>query len=263
MEQVKYQTSILAKILYLLVGLFFVLLLVSCKDKIKPTKEFYVNDFANAWLKASKSTILRENTRLYDYTKDEDIGGTQIVFTSFLVDSLDDTRNYDRTELYRDFKIGGNDMGILVLFFYQKIDNELELILVEYELGYRMEQYITANMMNTIIDETLINPLYYSSAMQIAHYLYELLTIVYVDIYGYNSFSYDMDGYAIYLENYVPETNNGVIDIVLSLFREGNISLTTTLSFIAILLLGGSFGFIKNKGAGGSSGGAGSFRRKR
>lgn len=262
MGQMKYHKSILTKIFYIFIGLTFVLLLSSCKDKIKPTKEFYVNDFANAWLEASKSTILRENTRLYDYTKDTDLGGTQIVFTSFLVESFDDIANYDRTELYRDFKIGGNDMGILVLFFYKESENYLELIQVEYELGYRMEQFIPVGKMNDIINETLIDPLYYSPAMALAHYLYELLTIIYVDIYEYSSFNYDMDNYALYLENYTYDGNQGVISTVLALFGEGRISFTVLVSFLLIVIFGGSFTIIKNKGAGGRSGGAGSFRRK-
>lgn len=258
------------KSLKIIVISFLLVTLFACqKSEIpQPTDEFYVNDFANQWIPATENTIYGEGKRLFETTEGVGDGGTQIVFASFLVDNISDISNYDKTDIYRAWEIGENDMGILVLFFYQKdpIEKDLAtLIEIQVEVGYRMEQYVTPGQLVALTDSTLNNPLWEDQEeMAIAHFLYEILTLVYVDIYDYESFNYDMDQYQLYLETY-DDTSDTFIDILLSilLLSDSNslVSILITAGFL--LFIGGSFSWVKHRGAGGSSGGAGIFRRKK
>jgi uncharacterized protein len=274
MVPMKYQPLILmtrkylTQSIYLIVISFFLVTLFACQkdETLNPTKEFYVNDFADAWSPATKNTILGESERLFDETEGIGEGGTQLVFTSILVENIEDIRTYDKTEIYRDWEIGENDMGILVLFFYQNDESSQTLREIQIEVGYRMEQFITPGKLIALTDNTINNPVYVDQEpMAIAHFLYEILTLIYVDIYDYESFNYDMDQYQVYLETYEENEDDPLIALLIALFiSSDNDSWLTILITIGIVaLLGGSFSFARHKGAGGSSGGAGIFRRKK
>jgi hypothetical protein len=95
-----------------------------------------------------------------------------------------------------------------------------------------------------------------------------LLSVVYVEAYGYTSFDYDMDVYQEYLDRYVPyqpEFWNDPWEWIASLFSPS--SGWTTIIIIVVLVLmfgfGGVIGVRRNSGGGGSSGGMGVFRRRR
>jgi uncharacterized protein len=98
----------------------------------KPSREFYVNDYANAFHPLTKDLIVIGGEDLYEDTKDiEVIGGTQIVFASFLVESVDDITRYNKTDIFREWKIGKNDMGILVLFYFTEgVEDGIEYIYI-------------------------------------------------------------------------------------------------------------------------------------
>jgi len=254
--------------IFLIVISFLLVTLFACQNNetLNPTKDFYVNDFADAWSPATKNTILGESERLFDETEGIGEGGTQLVFTSILVENIEDIRTYDKTEIYRDWEIGENDMGILVLFFYQNDESMQTLREIQIEVGYRMEQFITPGKLIALTDNTIYNPTYTNQEpMAIAHFLYEILTLIYVDIYDYESFNYDMDQYQVYLETYEENEDDPLIALLIALFMSSdNDSWLTILITIGIVaLLGGSFSFARHKGAGGSSGGAGIFRRKK
>lgn len=277
MVQMRFQPSIsMTKIVQTKYALtivisFILVTLFACQknDIPKPTKEFYVNDFAEVWIPATENTILSEGKRLYETTEGIGEGGTQIVFASFFVEDISEIANFNKTYIYRAWEIGENDMGILVLFFYQsdsldpKIKNLKE---IQIEVGYRMEQFITPGKLIALTDNTINNPIWIDQdPMAIANFLYEILTLVYVDIYDYESFNYDMDQYQVYLETYDEGFDDTLISILLALlFSSDSSSFVSILFTIGIVvLLGGSFSFARHKGAGGSSGGAGIFRRKK
>ena len=78
-----------------------------------------------------------------------------------------------------------NDMGILTVLFFEK-DNDGLLTLSEtfMEVGYRMEQYLTAGKMGRLLDETVNSPEFaYDYDLAVAKLLFELLVIVTNDIY--------------------------------------------------------------------------------
>ncbi len=238
-------------------------------DYPRPTEDYYVNDYAEVLMQATRRTITNEGDRLFAYTEDEIEGGAQIVFATFRVDNLSDIADYDKTEIFRQWRIGKNDMGLLVLLFFMEDDtNGLELVESQIETGYRMEQYLTPAKLGRILDETLYNEEFsYLIDMGVANLLYELLTEVYVGIYGYESFDYDMDAYYDYLMSYVPDTDSepsamGLLVYLLSPYSSFWDKFITALPLIFIVIYGGGLGII-SKAGGGSSGGMGVFRRRR
>ena len=274
MELKRFLKSISIKTKYLnpllLIIVFSILLFISgCskKEYPNPTDEFYVNDFAQAFHPVTKNAITIEGESLYADTKHiETIGGVQIVFATFTIENLDDIAKYNRTDIFRQWKIGKNDMGVLILMFFSEgEDNYIYLEETQIEVGYRMEQYLTAGKQGRLLDNTIYNNTYDNLDMRVAHLLYELLTIVYEEIYGeyYDSFTYDMEDFRDALTNYVPEEDN--IDIGLwawlILFFTGTDGLWFLIVPLGILFVFGGIKF-KNHGGGGSSGGFGIFRRR-
>ncbi len=260
------------KILSILILFTILIVLSACKkdEYPRPTNAFYINDYANILYEATRDSIRREGERLYESTQDKTDGGAQLVIATFEVETRDDVANYDKTEIYRQWRIGDDDMGILVLLFFQPYtENEieyLELIETQIELGYRMEQYVSPAQLGVIVDNTLYSDEWYDLDLAVMNMEYELLSAIYVDVYGYESFDYDMSVYEEYLINnpntsYEDPIPMSLIIFLLSPFSTWGEKLSAALPFLLLFILGG--GFIINKGGGGSSGGAGIFRRRR
>lgn len=251
-------------------ALLLVFTLSSCKIKEypNPTKEYYVNDFAHAFHPITKKAIVLEGEGLYADTKDiEGIGGVQIVFATFIIENLDDIANYDRTDIFRQWKIGKNDMGILVLMFFTEGEedgiNYVYLEETQIEVGDNMESFFSGGLQGQMLDKTIYSDDYDDLDSKVAYLLYELLTFVYEDIYSeyYSSFTYDMEYFQDSMENYIPESSDtGLFFWLLYLFSGTN--------WVWFVL--GTFGFMfifkgvifRNRGGGGSSSGYGIFRRR-
>lgn len=257
-------------LLIVIAVLFVVSYLTNRSDYPRPTDAYYVNDFADVLMQATRSTIQSEGERLYDWTQDEVDGGSQIVIATFEVETLSDIANYDKTDIYRSWKIGDDDMGVLVLFFFMEdsTTNELELVETQVEVGYRMEQYLTPTRLGLIVDDTIYNEdVNWLLDMAVANMLYELLTELYVNVYGYESFDYDMDAYYDYLLSYVPEIESepssmSLFFYLLSPYSSGWEKASTILPYAFLIIFGGSAALFGNRGGGGSSGGMGIFRRR-
>ncbi|MDY0294653.1 MAG: TPM domain-containing protein [Acholeplasmataceae bacterium] len=254
----------------------FLLILFGCSknEYPRPTNQYYINDYADILYQATRSSITREGERLYEVTQDEVDGGAQLVVATFVVENITEVASYDKTEIFRQWEIGKNDMGLLVLLFFteETIDDIDYLTLVEtqIEVGYRMEQYLTPTQLGQIVDNTLLSGQWDDDLdMGVMHMVYELLSAIYIDAYGYESFNYDMDVYEEYLINnpdiadddsHIPLT---WLLYLLSPFATAADRWGAILPIIIFALLGGGGIFIKNKGGGGSSGGMGIFRRRR
>jgi uncharacterized protein len=260
------------KVLNLILIIFLLFVLSSCqKDEYpRPTNAYYINDFANILYEATRDSIRREGERLYDWTQDETDGGAQLVIATFEVETEEDIANYDKTDLYRQWRIGDDDMGVLViLFFVPFIENEityLELIETQIEVGYRMEQYLTPTQLGAIIDSTLYSDEDVELDVAVMHMVYELLSAIYIDIYDYITFDYDLEVFEQYLIDHPDsssddEVSMGWIIYLLSPYATWGERLSIALPFLLFMILGG--GIIKNVGGGGSSGGMGIFRRRR
>jgi len=253
----------------------FVLLIYGCKkdEYPRPTNQYYVNDYANILYQATRRSITKEGERLYDLTTEETDGGAQIVLATFEVENLTDIANYNKTDIFRQWEIGKNDMGLLILLFFieEEIDEIPYLVLVEtqIEVGYRMEQYLTPTQLGQIVDDTIYSDSYEELDMSVMYMVYELLSAIYIDAYGYKSFDYDMDVYEEYLLSN-PDVSSDDSHVPLSWlfylftpFASFEDRLGLILPVIIFLILGGGGIAIKNKGGGGSSGGMGIFRRRR
>lgn len=267
--------KIVRKILvFITIGLLSIVLFACQKnDYPRPTRSFYVNDFASILDEATRSSITREGERLYELSKDETDGGAQLVIATFEVENEADIANYDKTEIFREWGIGDNDMGLLVILFFSPytVDDVLYLELVEsqIEVGYRMEQYLTPTTLGNIVDHTLYSDEWDYLDMAVMHMVYELLSEIYVDIYEYESFDYDMEVYQEYLDSYISTGDSEVIPMsfllyLFSPFSSSSDRFTAILGVILFIVVGGGGTlFARNRGGGGSSGGMGIFRRRR
>lgn len=235
-----------------------------------PTSEYYINDFADALLPWSRQCVLVEGERLYEDTVNESEGGAQIVVATFLVESEEKVDEIDRTEIFREWKIGKNDMGILVLMiFCDQTDEQTEitdrvLMSTQIEIGYRMEQYLTASKAGELIDNCLYNPEWEGSLdMGLGELFYSLLEIVYTEAYGYESFTYDMEIYSENLIEYQEENEQLPMGFFAYLVSPYSSTWSKMFAMLALALcgvLGGGFILGRNKGGGGSSGGYGTRR---
>jgi uncharacterized protein len=254
--------------LFLAIVFFFVSYLSNKSDYPRPTDSFYINDFANALMGATKDSIRREGERLYNTSQDMVDSGAQVVFATFLVDNKEDIAEYDKTDIYRQWAIGDNDMGALVILFFTQGTEDLNLEEVQIEVGYRMEPYLTPTMLGQAVDNSIYNEDYnWLIDMAVMKLEYEILSEIYVDAYGYESFNYDMDVFYDYLLSY--DSSNEISDTSVSIFVYITSShtpffkkLIVVLPYIFIAMFGGTVAFFGNRGGGGSSGGMG-LRRKR
>ncbi len=250
----------------LIISAVFVLPLFACSSREypRPTREFYINDYAEALLPGTKTLILLESERLYKDTKDFENGGAQVVVATMLVENESEVDEIDRTELFREWRIGKNDMGLLILLLFVEEEEEKYLISAEIEIGYRMEQFITAGEAGNLIEDCLLNPEWEGSLdMGLGELYYELITLIYVKAYGYESFNYDMEDYRTYITTAEEDTTSVPMSLIVFIFSPYSSVWTKIFALLPIILLGGGglgalFG---RRGGGGSSGGYGVRRR--
>jgi len=229
----------------------------------RPTNQYYCNDHAEVLTPATEHLIVAEGENLYEWSEDFDEGGAQIVFATFLVGSLEDIAEYDKTTLFRKWGIGKNDMGILVIYFFVE-DAELPVLQeVQIEIGYRMEQYLTPIEAADIVDDTVFAE--DDLQMGTAFLLNELLNVVYVEAYDDVVVEFDHEAYQEYFDSYVDDEADTTAEmaLILYLFSSYTPVWTKILIVVGILIFGGfAGGVVKNIGGGGSSGGMGIRRRR-
>lgn len=111
------------------------------------TSDFYINDFAGLFTDQQKSNMMDKAVAL-----DKDYGGIQVVVTT--VESLGDCsldgKSHDIEEvsyaMYKQYGIGEDDMGILILF--STGDREVWM-----QTGYKMQTYITDSKSGQLLDD--------------------------------------------------------------------------------------------------------------
>jgi len=230
-----------------------------------------VADYADALLSGTRQTIIEEGERLYSLTKKEDgNGGAQVVVATFLLEDGEYIESINRSDLFNQWRIGKNDMGVLILMIFEnqldETDGETYLTLIdtEIELGYQMEQYISAAKAAELIQERLYNPEWDGSLdMGLAELYYEVLSIIYTKAYGYESFNYDMEEHREFVIAYQDEAQvqvpMGLIAYLFSPYASVSSKFFLVLGFLILTLSGGGgfFLFKRNSGGGGSSGGYG------
>ncbi|PKK93794.1 MAG: hypothetical protein CVV61_02885 [Tenericutes bacterium HGW-Tenericutes-6] len=263
-------------IIYIGMMLCLTIILFGCQERNYPrhTSVFYMNDYAEALMEYTRQSVLLEAEALYENTKDLDQGGAQLVVATFLVENASEIASYDKTELYREWQIGTDDMGVLIILFFEPyVENDItykSFLELQVEVGYNMEPYLTPTTLGRIADESFFNPNYLGDVnLGLMHMINDILEILYVDLYGFNSFTYDMAVFEEDLYTYTPTyyLDQDPLSFWLYIFSPylllgDGLGLIFTIGIF--VLFGGGLGFfVRAKGKGGSSGGMGIFRRRR
>lgn len=253
------------KRIFLIFLILSIVSLVACQKKPypDPKPKFYVNDYADALMTYTENQIVAYNRYLYEI-----YGEIQIVYATFLVETPEEMANYDKTDIFRQWKIGKNDMGLLVLLFFEEtnVGTTLSTTLVGYafEVGYRLEPYLPAGYLGQTATETLLSDAHSDiTDLMVMHLNFELLNKLYVDLYEETPIEYDIDEFYDEMIHapYVPDGDSqSNLWFLSSLF---NGSQTSIIFFIIFAFIGGGFGVFRLRGGGGSSGGAGIFKRRR
>jgi uncharacterized protein len=263
----KYTSLSIRKITRLALVLFFMLFLVGCNNSglPRPTKEYYVNDYANALFMKTRQQIVYEGEYLYDETKDiKTNGGAQIVVATFLIDDVSEIDTFESTELFRDWKIGKNDMGLLILLFFTEYEeNEITYTNFEgviVEMGYRMEQYMTPTLVNTLLNDSIYSEEWdWFIDVGLLEFIYLAQNEILVNAYQMEPFTYDMDEVYDYLVNgpAVDYDTSMEMDILYYLFSPyaSFWEKAALIAPIILIMLGTGYKFLGNRGGGGSSGG--------
>ena len=124
-------------------GIFFIFPLI-CLANIKPTEEFYINDYANILDEEFENKVIELNKELYAKT------GAQIVIVT--INDLDGKPIEDvANETFNDFQIGSNekDNGILIIMALN--DRRIRI-----EIGYGLEETLNDAKVGRIIDQYMI-----------------------------------------------------------------------------------------------------------
>lgn len=146
-------------------GIFVLILtlLIACSSApspaIKATEEFYINDRPKSLLNSTRWTILTYSEELYDYSRAEpfvndDISGTQIVVATY----IGNVGDFSSTDLFNSWGIGDNDMGILMILFFEKGEEDFGFKNIVFEIGARMAGYLSAHTASNLVAEHFYDP---------------------------------------------------------------------------------------------------------
>lgn len=192
----KIKRIIVPLVILLLFGgaiVFLIVQLVQPKyTYFKPTSEFYINDHAEQLSQGAKWSIYLNSEMLYEDSLDKEypaeIRGSQVVVATYQTDRAD----FSSTTLFNEFKIGKNDMGVLIVLLYDSEGNFKEIV---YEVGVRMMGYLTFSDMGEIVSHSLET--YTDIELSIGEIYFETLERIYDRVYDTN-FTYDL---ALYEED--------------------------------------------------------------
>lgn len=231
-----------------------------------PSSLFYVNDYADVLRNGSVEVIADYGESVYTLTDDECGSQTQIVLATYRVESEAEIAEYSITDMYREWAIGENDMGILVVLFFTPDSNDENVLNlsrdnIQMELGYRMEQYVTTIELDDIKQATILTD--DDLDVGVVHLYFELISIVLEKAYcdGFYPFENTVEEIEIEIESYDYVGENpsrspmDFFTYLISPYLFSGGSVVYTIGFIIVAVIGGGVLFIR--GAGGSSGGKG------
>jgi len=250
-----------------LIGVYYLVLFLLPADPTNPSAEFYVSDYAEAFSSATKDHFLSKSDEVFRRSEGQGPGGLQIVTATYRYPSTG-SETYNKTDLFRKWKIGENDMGLLLLYSYEATTTGgVRLFKSEAEIGYRLSGYLTAGEMGRIFDETLGTVKDYTDhvSLEIAQAkAYGLiLENVIPEAYNITVTPFDEARYEDYLihyegDSYPPSHPLSTWDFVFSYRGDFFYGFGIPLIALGVVLLGD--GAIFASGKGGSSGGGGVFR---
>lgn len=202
MNIMKEKTSIFF-ILFLLLSFF----LFGCEKQntLNPTEHFYINDYANVLEDATIINISLEGQRLFTSTDDIMHPGTILIINTIIDDGETNLDANDVDVLMNRWSIDNRGMGVIINVYFRYQGDVLELYQSEYAISPLFEAYINPQQMNFIINRTLYHSNWDDTNLidlPIMHMYYELLEFIYVNIYDYVNFTYDMNIFELYLNSY-------------------------------------------------------------
>lgn len=228
-----------------LIGLLVVFLSRKKYTYIKPTSDYYIYDSNNYLLSSTKYSIYLNSKELFEQTKNiKNNGGAQIVIIA-----LSNLDNSNSTTIFNEWEIGLNNMGALIILYFDNSDIPT-LTNYSYEAGINMMGYLPAFSFNDLADKYLFP---YVNEVNIMTLYYEMLNYMYVDVYGYESFTYNIDNYIDIMYDsyysYLPSANNNLFFI----FDRYSIFKIILALILGISSVGNMGMFFLNKGQGGKS----------
>lgn len=247
--------SFLKKAYLLATLLLSSVVLFGCRDTNipRPTSQYYINDYAEVLRDATIVNIKNEGTRLFKDTNSYIHEGTELVVATFLVNNQLEVDNFDSKELFQSWSIGNQKMGLLVILFFEPKEDFIELIDTKIEVGSTLRQFLSAEQLMLVIDQTLYHANWDEDDpidLPIMHMYYDLLETIYINVYDYISFTYDMNIYELYLASYRSDVVTSTKEMSYTqymLFQIGinNDFLVIFFSIVMVLFISLSFVLIK------------------
>lgn len=194
------------KSIFFLLIFMFLFMLSGCQNQsvIRPTKHFYVNDYADILDEATIMNISREASRLFDDTNSYIHGGTKLVINTIYIDQSSDMAFFDEDTLLERWVTNNGAMGLVVNLYISEENGAIELSNTTFSMNQYLQQYISLEQIDFIIDRTLYHSNWDDSQIDlpVMHMYYELLEAIYIHVYDYISFTYDMEIYELYLNSF-------------------------------------------------------------
>lgn len=269
------QTEILRTKQFIVFLVLLLVVLTGCtkNDYPRPTRDYYVNDFAQTLHPVTREFLLYEANNMYEYTKDIDgNGGTQIVFATFVVEREEDVFSYDLNALFNQWRIGKNDMGVLVaMFFTESVVDEIVYSNLEQAYivpGLQMESTLTPHVQEDLLNSTLFGTVSDDLDVSVMYLVYELKEFIYDQAYDlvYEWDETDIEYFVEEKDNFVYSNNDfGISSMSWLIFLFSPYSsfwdkALTALPFVILFITGG--GLVVRKGGGGRTGGFWIFRKR-
>ena len=187
-------------------ALFVLAILTACQggpsSPIKETEEFYINDRSSILLGSTRWTILDCGEQLYEDSRaqeyqDQQISGAQFVVTTYVGQAGD----FNTTELFNAWGIGENDMGLLLVLYFDRNNEEFAYRETVYEMGLKMMGHFSAFRMDTLVTEYFDDPdiPVFDYDQRLISLYFGILQELYLQVYGYDSYDYQgfMDEYKL------------------------------------------------------------------
>jgi len=159
---------------------------------LTPSKLFYINDQDRVLLNATSWSIFTYGEELYEDSKASDIPniirGSQVVVLTYLGDSS----QINSTEIFNNWGIGENDMGILIILFFTQAEDSYTYDSMLFEIGSQMSTFLSAFAANDLItlyfDDPSIPSFDYDARLM--NLYYGVLSYIYLNVYDYNSYNH-------------------------------------------------------------------------
>ena len=170
------------------------------KPYIRATEEFYINDRSHILLGSTKWTIYAYSEELYEDSQeqeyqDQKISGAQVVVTTYVGQISD----FSTTELFNAWGIGENDMGLLLVLYFDESEEGFAYRETVYEMGIKMMGYLSAFRMDGLVTEYFDDPDIpsFDYDQRLISLYFGIMQELYLNVYDYDSYNYQsfMDEY--------------------------------------------------------------------